>query len=168
MAGPGLLALDIGKHVQRPPKPAARAHVVASPHGSRDDPYYWLRDDSRTDPEMLAHLEAENHYSQALLAPIKPLIDTLYQEIVARVKQDDASVPVRYRGYWYWLRYETGGQYPIYLRRVDRAESAEEVLLDCNALAAGLPYFQLAHYEISPDNRLVAYTIDLVGRRQHQ
>lgn len=154
--------------MQQPPKPDCRAHVVASPHGNREDPYYWLRDDTRTDRDVLVHLEAENRYAREMLAPIQPLIDGLYEEIIGRVKQDDASVPVRYRGYWYWLRYDTGAQYPIYLRRRDEPGSAEAVFLDCNVLAAGLPYFQLAHYEISPDNRLVAYTIDVVGRRQHQ
>jgi oligopeptidase B len=156
------------RHVLRPPKPAARPHVVTSPHGARPDPYYWLRDDSRTDPQMLAHLQAENAYAEEQLAPIRPLIDELYAEILARLKQDDASVPVRYRGYWYWLRYDTGGQHPVYLRRLDQPDSEPQVLLDCNAMATGLPYFQLAHYEVSPDNRLLAYTVDLVGRRQHQ
>ena len=155
------------KHVQ-PPKPDSRAHVVTSPHGSREDPYYWLRDDTRTDPAVLSHLEAENRYAEAVLAPVRPLMDALYAEIIGRLKQDDASVPVRYRGYWYWLRYDTGSQYPVYLRRADREGSEAEVLLDCNAMAQGLPYFQLANYEISPDNRLLAYTVDVVGRRQNQ
>ena len=150
------------------PVPAARIHRVDSPHGSREDPYYWLRDDSRTNPEVLAHLQAENDYTAAMLAPVQAGIDGLYNEMVGRLKQDDASVPVRYRGYWYWVRYDTGGQYPIYMRRADVADSAAEVLLDCNALAAGQPFFQLANYEVSPDNRLLAYTVDTVGRRQYQ
>lgn len=133
----------------------------------REDPYYWLRDDSRSDPEVLAHLRAENDYAASVLAPAQPLIDNLYTEIVGRLKQDDASVPVRYRGYWYRLRYDAGSEYPVYLRRPDMPGSEESVLLDCTALAAGQPYFQLAHYEVSPDNRWLAYTVDIVGRRQH-
>ena len=153
----------------RPPRPAQRSHRVESPHGSRDDPYYWLRDDTRTDPDVLAHLRAENEYTAAMLAPVQPLIDSLYAEIVARLKQDDSSVPSRYRGYWYWSHFETGRQYPIYLRRRDGAPEAEAVvLLDCNAMAQGHAFFQLANYEVSPDNRLLAFAVDTVGRRQFQ
>lgn len=145
-----------------------RTHRVASPHGERDDPYYWLRDDTRSDPDMLAYLQAENAYTQAILAPVKPLIDQLYTEIVARLKQDDATVPVRYRGYWYAIRYATGQEYPIVVRRADAANAEEVVLLDGNALASGQPFFQLGGYEVSPDNRLLAYTEDTVGRRQYR
>ncbi|HEY5809027.1 MAG TPA: S9 family peptidase [Povalibacter sp.] len=145
-----------------------RPHEVESPHGMRQDPYYWLRDDSRTDPDVLAHLHAENAYTTAMLAPVQPLIDNLYTEIVGRLKQDDASVPVRYRGYWYRSRYETGTEYPIYARRKDVSGSEEEVLLDCNVLAAGHAFFQLSNYEVSQDNTLVAYAVDTVGRRQYQ
>lgn len=145
-----------------------RTHRVASPHGERDDPYYWLRDDTRSDPDMLAYLQAENAYTQAILAPAQPMIDQLYTEIVARLKQDDATVPVRYRGYWYAIRYATGQEYPIVVRRADVANAEEVVLLDGNALASGQPFFQLGGYEVSPDNRLLAYTEDTVGRRQYR
>lgn len=151
-----------------PPRPSARPHRVESPHGVREDPYYWLRDDSRTDPDVLAHLHAENVYTSAMLAPVQPLIDALYTEIVARLKQDDASVPVRYRDYWYRTRYETGAEYPIHSRRADIPDSPEEILLDCNVLAAGHAFFQLSNYEVSPDNQLLAYAVDTLGRRQHQ
>ena len=149
-----------------------RAHRVASPNGARDDVYYWLRDDTRSDPDVLSYLKAENQYTETMLAPVQPLIDQLYAEIVARLKQDDATVPVRYRGYWYAVRYETGREYPIVVRRADvprSGESAGEViLLDGNALASGQPFFQLGGYEVSPDNRLLAYTEDTVGRRQYR
>ena len=152
----------------QPPRPAVRHHSVESPNGVRDDPYYWLRDDTRSNAEMLAHLQAENQYSAALLAPVQPLIEALYVEMVARLKQDDASVPVRDRDYWYRRRYEIGKQYPVYVRRIDVPGSAETVLLDCNLLAAGEAFFQLGDYEVSPDNQLLAYTVDTVGRRQYQ
>jgi oligopeptidase B len=145
----------------------------------REDPFYWLRDDTRSDPEVLAHLRAETDYANAVLAPVQPLIDRLYGEIVARIKEDDATVPVRYRGYWYRGRFVSGGQYPVIVRSPDllRAfprETAEGlgggapevVLLDCNLLAAGQPFFQLGGYEASPDNTLLAYAEDTVGRRQ--
>jgi oligopeptidase B len=152
----------------QPPRPAVRTHLVVAEHGTREDPYYWLRDDTRTDPQMLAHLRAENEYTAAVLAPAQPLIEQLYEEIVARLKQDDASVPVRHRGYWYRSRYEPGKEYPLYVRWPDTLQPTESLLLDCNALAAGEAFFQLGDYEVSPDNRLLAYTVDTVGRRQHR
>ena len=107
-------------HAQTPPDVEKRPHTVTSPHGERQDEYYWLRDDERKDPQMLAYLNAENAYADAVLAPLKALEDKLYDEIVARIKQDDSSVPARDRGYWYYTRFETGKDYPIHARRADR------------------------------------------------
>jgi oligopeptidase B len=149
-----------------PPAVEQRLHPVPSPHGVRLDPYYWLRDDSRSDPDVLRVLQQEAAYTDAMLAGCKDSIATLYREIVGRIKQDDASVPVRYRGFWYFNRYQTGCEYPQILRRADQAEAPEELLLDCNALARDTPFFQLGSYEVSPDNRWLAYTIDTIGRRQ--
>lgn len=150
----------------KPPRAAARPFRVASAHGVREDPYYWLRDDTRTNPEVLEFLRGETRYATELLAPHQSLMGDLYREMLSRIKQDDSSVPVLYRGYWYWSRYETGLEYPIILRRADSERAAEAVLLDCNQLAAGEAFFKLGSYEVSPDNRLLAYTVDTVGRRQ--
>src|SRR5690606_31973493 len=91
-----------------------RAHVVTAPHGAqRQDEYYWLRDDSRQDLAMLAYLNAENAYVDAVMAPLKAVEDTMYVEIVWRIKQDASSVPYRERGWWYYTRYETGQDYPV-------------------------------------------------------
>ena len=141
-------------------------HRVTAPYGVREDPFYWLRDDTRSDPQVLAHLRAETAYAESVLKPAQPLIERLYEEIVGRIKEDDSSVPVRYRGYWYASRYITGGQYPIILRWADEPQAREVVLLDGNTLAIGQPFFQLAGYEASPDNSLLAYAEDTVGRRQ--
>src|SRR5262245_41364995 len=93
--------------VPSPPDAARKPHVVKAPHGAqREDDYYWLRDDERKDPQMLAYLNQENAYADALLAPLKPLENKLYEEIVSRIKQDDSSVPYRERGYWYYSRFE--------------------------------------------------------------
>src|SRR5690606_41509194 len=81
---------------------------------------------------------------------------------LGRIKQDDASVPVRYRGYWYWTRYEKGLEYPILLRRRDSPEAPEEILLDCNLLAAGESFFKLGSYEVSP--RSEEHTSELQSR----
>ena len=145
-----------------------RSRRVSSPNGARDDVYYWLRDDTRTDPDVLSYLQAENQYTETVLAPVQPLIDRLYTEIVARIKQDDSTVPVRYHGYWYSIRFATGQEYPIVVRWPDAPGAEEVILLDGNALASGQPFFQLGGYEISPDNRLLAYTEDTVGRRQYR
>jgi len=91
----------------KPPVAAAHPHDVESPNGPRNDDYYWLRDDTRTKKEMLDYLAAENGYTDAVLAHTKPLQEKIYNEIVGRIKQDDASVPFRKRGYWYYRRFET-------------------------------------------------------------
>ena len=106
--------------VPQPPRPAVLVHRVTAPHGVREDPFYWLRDDARSDPQVLAYLQAETAYTQAVLAPVQPLIDRLYAEIVGRIKEDDSSVPVRYRGHWYASRFVSGGQYPLILRWPDQ------------------------------------------------
>ena len=151
-----------------PPDVAKRPHVVKAPHGAeRVDEYYWLRDDTRKDPAMLAYLAAENAYADTLMAPLKPLQDTLYDEIVARIKQDDASVPYRERGWWYYTRFETGQDYPIHARRKGSMEVQEEVMLDVNAMASGKDYYAVGGREVSQDNRLLAYADDSNGRRQY-
>lgn len=166
-----------------PPRAARHPHTVTAPHGAqRQDPYYWLRDDERSSPDVLAYLHAENAYADAMLAASKPVQDALYSEIVARIQQDDASVPFRKRGYWYYARFETGKDYPIHARRqdaegVDAASilhanaagdfSGEQVLLDVNLLAAGKDYYSVGVYAVSRDNRMLAYADDGNGRRQY-
>jgi oligopeptidase B len=166
-----LLLLSGAAFAQQPPAPPVaerRPHAVTSPLGlTRDDPYYWLRDDKRENPAMLAYLNAENRYADAVLAPTKPLQDRLYGEIVGRIKQDDSSVPARQNGYWYYTRFATGADYPVTARRRGTMTAPEEVLLDQPRMAAGKDFFQIGDYEVSPDNRLLAYAEDIVGRRQY-
>jgi oligopeptidase B len=150
-----------------PPVAAQKPHPVESPHGTRNDPYYWLRDDTRQNPEMLAYLNAENAYKDAVLAPTKPLQEKLYAEIVGRIKQDDSSPPLLDRGYWYYKRFETGKEYPVYARRQGSMGAPEQVLLDGNAMAQGQSFFQIGGFEVSTDNQILAWTEDTVGRRQY-
>jgi oligopeptidase B len=150
-----------------PPVAAARPHAVASPHGVRTDPYYWLRDDERTNPEVLAYLTAENAYRDRCMAPSKPFENALYEEIVARLKQDDASVPYRKHGYWYNTRFEPGKEHPIFARRKGTIDAPEEVLLDANALAVGHDFYRIGALEVSPDCAWLAFCEDTVGRRQY-
>lgn len=150
-----------------PPTVAKKAHAVAAPGGTRNDEYYWLRDDTRKNAEMLAYLNAENAYADALLAPTKALKETIYGEITGRIKQDDASVPFRERGYWYYTRFETGKDYAINARRAGSMDAPEEVLFDQNVMAAGKGFFQIGDSEVSQDNKLIAWAEDEVGRRQY-
>ncbi len=151
-----------------PPDAEKRVHEVKAPFGAvRSDEYYWLRDDKREDPAMLAYLNAENAYADTVLEPTLALQETLYQEIVGRIKQDDASVPYRQRGYWYYSRFEAGKDYPIRARRKGSMEAPEEVLLDVNVMAEGKGYFNVGAAEVSQDNRMLAWADDEVGRRQY-
>jgi oligopeptidase B len=152
----------------QPPKAAQRPHVVTSPFGDRVDPWYWLRDDERKNPEMIAYLEAENDYMKAVMAPHRALEQKVYEEIIGRLKQDDASVPQRRNGYWYYSRYETGKQYPIFARRKGSLDAPEEVLIDGNVRAQGHDFYQLAGLEVSLDGRWAAVAEDTVGRRQYE
>jgi oligopeptidase B len=169
----GLAALVIpavapAQGLSRPPVAAKKPHQVKGPGGIvRNDPYYWLRDDTRKNPEMLAYLNAENAYADSALAPLKPLQEKLYGEFVGRIKQDDSSVPYGKNGYYYYSRFETGQDYPIVARRKGSMTAPEEVLLDQPAMGKDKGYFQIGSSKVSPDNRLLAYAEDVVGRRQY-
>lgn len=149
-----------------PPIAAARPHAVVSPQGTREDEYYWLRDDARADRDVLAYLEAENAYKAALTAHTKTLEDRVYGEIVSRIKQDDSSVPYRKRGYWYYSRFETGQEYAIYARKAGSIDAPEQLMLNANELAQGHEYYQIGALAIAPNDKLLAYLEDTVGRRQ--
>ena len=150
-----------------PPVAQPRPFSVLSPNGARDDEYYWLRDDTRKDPDVLAYLAAETAYKDAALAHVKPLEEKLYAEIVGRIKQDDSSVPYRKNGFWYYTRYETGQEYPIHARRKGSMEMPEQILLNVNEMAREHHFFQVDAMAVSPDTRLLAWAEDSVGRRQY-
>jgi oligopeptidase B len=149
-----------------PPVAEQRPHKVESPFGARNDPYYWLRDDTRKDPAVLAYLSAENAYAAAVMNPVTSLEQSLFGELRARIKEDDATVPVFDNGYWYYWRFETGKQYPIIARKKGALTAAEEVLLDGNQLAAGHPFYAIGGYRVSRDGRMLAWGDDTVGRNQ--
>jgi oligopeptidase B len=153
--------------VPAPPVAAVRPHAVDAPFGTRRDDYYWLRDDERAAPEVLAYLEAENAYRRRMVEHLAPLEHRLYEEIVGRIQQDDSTVPARKNGWWYYARYEEGRQYPVYARRRDLAGAPEQVLADANELAAGFDFYSLAELEVSHDGRMMAIAEDTVGRRQY-
>jgi oligopeptidase B len=167
----GLVAVTaapaVGQELPKPPVAAKKPFVVKAPFGAqRTDDYYWLRDDTRKNPEMLASLQAENAYADAVLAPTKPLQAQIYQEVVGRLKQDDSSVPYLDNGYVYYTRFETGADYPVTARRKGSMDAPEEVLLDQPRLAAGKGFFSVGDTAVSPDNKLLAWAEDTIGRRQ--
>ena len=167
-----LLSSSAALAAPTPPVAATRPHAVTTPFGvSRNDEYYWLRDDARKNPEMLANLKAENDYTDAMMAPLKPLKDKLEQEFLGRLKQDDNSVPYARNGYSYYRRYQVGADYPLVARRKigphGQPGGAEEILLDEPAMGRGKGYFAVGDYAISDSNRLMAFAEDDVGRRQY-
>ena len=149
-----------GQTQRRPPVAAVRVYQVVSPAGTRRDDYYWLRDDTRSSKDVLQLLQQENAYTDAMLAHTKPLQEQLYTEITARIKQDDTSVPYRKKGYWYYRRYEIGKEYPIFARKHVTLAAAEQIMLDGNELAKGHGYFQVGEWQVSPDNRMLAWAED--------
>ncbi|WP_179955094.1 S9 family peptidase [Maribacter luteus] len=131
----------------------------------RVDEYYWMND--REDPEVIAHLEKENSYYEALTSHTTDFQNLLFEEMKARIKEDDSSVPYKKNGYWYVTRYEKGKEYPIYSRHKGTLEAPEEIMFDCNVLAEGHDFFNLGGIAISPDNKLAVFGIDTVSRRQY-
>ncbi len=128
------------------------------------DSYHWLRE--KSNPEVIQHLEAENAYTAAMTRDLKRFEDELYEEMLARIKQTDLSVPVRRGDYLYYSRTEEGQQYPIQCRRQGSMETPEEVLLDLNALGKDLKFVGLGAFVVSDDHCLLAYTVDFTGFRQ--
>ncbi|MFB9068863.1 S9 family peptidase [Pseudofulvimonas gallinarii] len=150
-----------------PPVAERIDHVVEAPAGSRTDPYYWLRDDSRSNEKVLDYLRAENAWFHRHMERLAPRTEKLYGEIVGRIKQDDSSVPVRHRGYWYYVRFAEGQEYPVYARRRGDMTAPEEILLDGNTLAEGHGFFQIGDYEVSDNGRWLVWAEDTIGRRQY-
>ena len=129
----------------------------------RYDDYYWLND--RENPEVIAYLEQENEYYKQMTSHTADFQEQLFLEMKSRIKENDSSVPYFYNGYFYLTRYEAGKDYPVYLRRKMQIDAPDEILFDCNIMAQGHPFFQLGGFSISPDNRLAAFSTDVVGRR---
>ncbi|MEM7382305.1 MAG: oligopeptidase B, partial [Bacteroidota bacterium] len=135
-------------------------------HGDvRVDNYYWLND--RENEDVIAYLEKENEYYQALTAHTKDFREQLFEEMKGRIKEDDSSVPYKRNGFWYITRYEKGGEYPIFSRKKGSLDAEEQVMFNCNELAKGHEFFNLRGVSVSPDNRLAAFGTDTVSRRQY-
>jgi len=131
----------------------------------RVDEFYWLND--RENPEVIDYLNKENDYYNAHTAHTKKFQTDLFDEMKSRIKEDDSSVPYKYNGYWYITKYEKGKDYPIYTRKKETLEAAEELLFDCNEMAKDHSYFRLVGLNINSNNDLISYGIDTTGRRQY-
>ncbi|MDH3216100.1 MAG: S9 family peptidase [Candidatus Krumholzibacteria bacterium] len=153
---------ELQQHIQPPV-----ARVVPKKlekHGKvRVDNYYWLN--QREDSEVIAYLEAENEYTNAIMSHTEELQDSLFAEIKGRIKQTDESVPFKLDEYYYYTRYEDGKEYPIYCRKKGSLDGSEEIMLDVNEMAKDHEYFWVRGRKVSSGQNLLAYAEDSVGRR---
>ncbi len=148
------------------PPVARREPHVREVHGDRFvDDYFWLR--QKTNPAVIAHLEAENAYTAAVMKPTEPLQHKLYAEMVGRIQETDLDVPYRLGHWLYYSRTEKGQQYRIHCRKPADGSGAEQVILDVNALAQGGKFMAVEEFEVSDDGNLLAYTTDNTGYRQY-
>jgi oligopeptidase B len=145
----------------QPPIAAKKSHTFEIHGDEVTDNYFWLRD--KDNPEVIDYLKAENDYTEAVLKPYAEIRESLFQELKARVKEDDDSVPVKKDNYYYYSRVAAGKQYAIHCRKQGTLDSPEEVIVDENELAEGLPYFSLGTFNISPNHKLLAYSEDTDG-----
>jgi oligopeptidase B len=159
---------SIGAQAPAAPQPpvADRVPKVDTLHGEvRTDDYFWMK--RKTDPKVVSYLEAENAYTDAMTAHTAALRDTLYREMLGRLKQTDLSVPYRNGGYWYYTRTEEGQSYPIICRRKGAMTAPEEIVLDQNVLAAGKKFHALGGWDVSPDGQRLLYLQDTTAFREY-
>lgn len=148
-----------------PPVAAKKPTELKIHSDVRIDDYFWLN--QREDKEVLEYLNAENEYFEQMTAHTKGFEKNLFEEMKARIKEDDESVPYKYNGYWYISKFETGKDYPIYTRKKETLDAEEELLFDCNVMAEGHDYFRLVGLSVSPNNKMVSFGIDITGRRNY-
>ncbi len=135
-------------------------------HGqTRIDPYYWLND--RENPKVIDYLNAENEYYDLMTSHTKQFQEELFEEMKGRIKEDDESVPYKDNGYFYITKYNIGAQYPIYIRKKESLEAADEIIFDVNELAKDHEYYALVGLNVSDDNHMVAFGVDTISRRQY-
>ncbi|MEO6217576.1 MAG: S9 family peptidase [Sphingomonas sp.] len=154
----------------KPPIAERRPHSFTVHGVTIEDPYAWIKDPGYpevTDKDVLAYLEAENGYFEEVMAPHKPLIDKLYEEMKGRIKEDDSSVPQKDGDWLYWTAFETGGQYRKWWRK-PVAGGPDELILDEPALAEGKEYFRLGAFSVSNNAKLLAYAIDDNGSERFE
>ena len=144
-----------------PPVAEVRPDTFVEFSHQRIDEYYWMKD--KTNPKVIEYLNAENAYADTVMASTKGLQETIYSEILGRMKEDDESYPSLRDGYYYYSRSEAGKQYPTYCRKKGSMDAAEEIIFDINEMAEGKPAFIFRGYSISPDNSKAAYFFNETG-----
>ncbi|WP_437920784.1 S9 family peptidase [Sphingobacterium sp. LRF_L2] len=140
-------------------------------HGDTvQDDYFWMNDYFKKGPDstqVIAYLEEENNYTQGMLKDTEPLQTSLFHEMKSRIKEKDESVPYLKDGYYYYTRTEEGNQYYKYCRKKGSLDASEEILLDVDLMAKGHPYYAVEGFSVSPDNKLLAFGVDTVSRREY-
>ncbi|MBW2960665.1 S9 family peptidase [Mesonia aestuariivivens] len=149
----------------QPPKAKKIAKELSMHGDTRNDNYFWLNE--RENPEVVKFLEDENDYNEKMTAHTKQFQVDLFEEMKSRIKEDDSSVPYKLNGYWYYIRFEVGKGYPIYVRKKETLEAEEQILFDCNEMAEGHPYFKLSGLSVSPNNKMISFGVDTVSRRNY-
>ena len=163
--GPGCSQGDKPTDTIEPPV-AEKIPKELTIHGdTRVDNYFWLN--QRDNPKVVDYLTAENEYKEAMLKHTEEFQEKLFQEIIGRIKQTDMSVPYKRSGYFYYTRYEEGGEYPIYCRKKGSLDADEEILLNVNTMAEGHDYYSVAGFSVSSNNNLIAFGVDTVSRRRY-
>ncbi len=148
-----------------PPVAAKKPKTFENFGDKRVDDYFWLRDKSVS--EVTDYLKAENVYTDAFMKPHEAFRETLYKDMLSRIKETDENVPYQKGDYWYYSRTEMGKQYSIYARKKGALTATEEVILDLNELAKGKPFLGLGSFSVSPNGKLLAYSLDITGFRQY-
>jgi len=150
---------------EKPPQ-AKKIPVELKAHGQvRVDNYYWLN--QRGDLQVIEYLKAENGYTRRWFEPYKTTEETLYKEMISRIKKDDATVPYHLNGYFYYTRYSENEEYPVYCRKKGSLSAPEEIMLDVNDLARGHKYYAVLELAVSPDSRYLVYSVDTLSRRKY-
>jgi oligopeptidase B len=143
---------------------AKKIEKILEIHGDRRiDNYFWLNE--RENPEVIQYLEEENAYEEFMMKDTEAFQEELFEEMKARYKKDDESLPYFFNGYWYIVRYEEGKEYPIFCRKHKSLDNEEEIIVDVNILAEGETYFEVGSIAVSPNNELVSFSSDNVSRR---
>ncbi len=151
---------------ETPPRAKKINKTLLAHDHTRVDPFFWMND--REDPEVIAYLNAENNYTKVQLGHTEMFQQQLLEEMKGRIKEDDSSVPYFKGGYFYYHRFVKGGEYPIYCRKMDNLDAAEEILLDVNELGRNESYFHVGGLGVSEDGQLLGYAADNMGRRIYQ
>ena len=158
-----LHSCDMKKNEIIEPRAEKINKIITAHNHERIDEFYWLNE--RGDPKVIDYLNSENDYRNSYMEDYKGLENELFEEIKSRIKEDDSSVPYLDNGYYYYTRFEKGKQYPIYCRKKDNLKNDEEILIDVNKMSQGHEYFRIGGIDISPNNKIMAYSVDTISRR---